>query len=57
MKATKIVSQIVDRALSLKNLANRGRIDEDLRLLRKELRYVWNFITGSFIVWREKLFS
>lgn len=39
-KATKIVNQIVDRALSLKNLANRGRIDEDLRLLGKEHRYV-----------------
>lgn len=39
-KATEIVNQIIDRALSLDKLANRGRIDEDLRLLGKDHRYI-----------------
>ncbi len=39
-KATEIVNQIIDRALSLEKLANRGRIDEDLRPFGKGHRYI-----------------
>jgi len=39
-KATEIVNQIIDRALSLDKLGNRGRIDEDLRPLGKGHRYI-----------------
>lgn len=39
-KATEIVNQIIDRALSLETLANRGRIDDDLRALGKDHRYI-----------------
>lgn len=39
-KATEIVNQIIDRALSLDKLANRGRIDEDLRPFGKDHRYI-----------------
>jgi len=39
-KATEIVNQIIDRALSLDKLANRGRIDEDLKSLGKSHRYI-----------------
>lgn len=39
-KATEIVDQIVERALSLDHMPNRGRIDEELRFLNKEHRYI-----------------
>lgn len=39
-KATEIVNQIIQRALSLDKLSHRGRIDEDLRSLGKSHRYI-----------------
>lgn len=39
-KATEIVDKIVERALSLNLMPNRGRIDEELRFLNKQHRYI-----------------
>jgi len=39
-KATEITEQIIERALSLDQFSNRGRIEEDLRVFGKEHRYI-----------------
>ncbi len=39
-KAKEITNQIVEKALSLDHMPNRGRVDEELRVLGKGHRYV-----------------
>lgn len=42
-KASEIVNKIMDRAETLENYSNRGRIEEDLRSLGKEHRYLLEY--------------
>lgn len=49
-KATEIVDQIIKAALSLNRLPQRGRVEEDLRVLNKGHRYI---LEGHFkIIYR-----
>jgi len=42
-KASEIVNKIIDRAESLENYPNRGRIEEDLRTFGKGHRYLLEY--------------